>query len=86
MVLLESLNTIVYFFLALSALLPKRRRILFILISFEMIILNVFILGRMTINFTTFVFVLVTGVISRVLGLLVLLSALRFFGNDRRIL
>jgi hypothetical protein len=84
--LLGSLNFIVYFFLALRALLPKRSRLLFILISFEIIILNVMVLGRMTINFTTFVFVLVTAVVSRVLGLLVLLRALRFFGNDRSIL
>jgi len=76
----------VYFFLALTALIPKSRRLLFILISFEIIILNVLVLGSFRMNFSTFVFVLVTGVISRVMGLLVLLSALRFFGNDRRLL
>jgi len=65
---------------------PKRRRILFILISFEIIILNVLVLGRVMMNFATFVFVLVSGVISSVIGLLVLLRALRFFGNDSRVL
>jgi hypothetical protein len=65
---------------------PKSRRLLFILISFEIVILNVLILGSVSINFATFVFVLVTGVISSVMGLLVLLRALRFFGNDRRLL
>lgn len=65
---------------------PKRRRLLFILIAFEIIILNILILGSFGINFTMFVFVLVTGVISSVLGLLVLLSALRIFGNDSRLL
>lgn len=80
------MSFIVYFFLALRALLPKSSRLLFILISFEIIILNVLILGSIRINFTTFVFILVTGVISRVIGLLVLLRALNFFGNDSRIL
>lgn len=80
------ISLIVYFFLALRAFLPKRSRLLFILISFEIIILNVLVLGRLSMNFTSFVFVLVTGVISRVIGLLVLLNALTFFGNDRRLL
>jgi len=80
----ESHNSIL--FLAIGALLSKRRRLLFVLIAFELIILNVLILSRMTINFTMFFFVLVTGVISSVMGLLVLLGALRFFGNDGRIL
>lgn len=78
--LLERL--IIYFFLALGALLSKSTRLLFILISFEFIILRVLLFSRLNINFTMFVFVLVTAVVSRVLGLLVLLGSLRVFGRD----
>lgn len=82
--LLEKLK-IIYFFLALGALFSKRTRLLFILISFEFIILRVLVFRRLNINFTMFVFVLVTAVISSVIGLLVLLGSLRIFGNDRSV-
>lgn len=74
-----------YFFLALGALLSKSTRLLFILISFEFIILSVLVFSSLRINFTMFVFILVTAVISRVLGLLVLLGNLSVFGRDSRI-
>lgn len=73
---------VIYFFLSCFGFLFKGFRIIFILISFEFIVLFVFFLCSSVFSLFAFFFVMVVSVLSRTLGLIFLVVALSFYGQD----
>nr|YP_009176853.1 NADH dehydrogenase subunit 4L [Strongyloides venezuelensis]BAT21224.1 NADH dehydrogenase subunit 4L [Strongyloides venezuelensis] len=71
-----------YFWFSVFSLLFKGRRFIFFLISLEFIVLNLFIFLGLHFSAMGFFVVLCMSVLSSVLGLTMMVSIIKFYGND----
>lgn len=60
----------------------KYYRLIFVLIGLEFLVINVFFIFNSFISEDFFYFFICFSVISRVLGMLVILNSVKFFGSD----
>lgn len=60
----------------------KYYRLIFVLIGLEFLVINVFFIFNSFISEDFFYFFICFSVISRVLGILVILNSVKFFGSD----
>jgi len=60
----------------------KYYRLIFVLIGLEFLVINVFFIFNSFISEDFFYFFMCFSVISRVLGILVILNSVKFFGSD----
>nr|YP_004935193.1 NADH dehydrogenase subunit 4L [Baylisascaris procyonis]AEH59761.1 NADH dehydrogenase subunit 4L [Baylisascaris procyonis] len=72
----------IFIFISFLSLFFKWQRLMFILISLEFIVMSLFILFSSSLNEMMFFYFMCFSVISSVLGMVVMVGNVKFYGSD----
>nr|ADD81882.1 NADH dehydrogenase subunit 4L [Anisakis simplex] len=73
----------IFMFISSLSLFFKWQRLIFILISLEFIVMSLFIYFSMVLNEMMFFYFMCFSVISSVLGMIVMVGNMKFYGSDQ---
>nr|YP_009538634.1 NADH dehydrogenase subunit 4L [Steinernema abbasi]YP_026080.1 NADH dehydrogenase subunit 4L [Steinernema carpocapsae]AAT00523.1 NADH dehydrogenase subunit 4L [Steinernema carpocapsae]AYU56875.1 NADH dehydrogenase subunit 4L [Steinernema carpocapsae]AYV63102.1 NADH dehydrogenase subunit 4L [Steinernema abbasi]QAA11078.1 NADH dehydrogenase subunit 4L [Steinernema carpocapsae]BAV78651.1 NADH dehydrogenase subunit 4L [Steinernema carpocapsae] len=71
-----------FLFFSILSFLFKWRRLLFVLISLEFLMMSLFIIYSYMLNEMMFFYFMCFSVISSVLGMLMMIGSVKFYGSD----
>jgi len=71
-----------YFLVGLIMLIMKSNRFIYILLSLEMIMIGILIFNMSLVSELNFIIILVFSVVSRVIGLLIIVMLLSSYGHE----